>query len=148
MTDVIVRLKDGMDTAEPSMNGISARSLFRLSSLLNEPDYAKHAKRTLHGFEAEIQEMPYVYLGLMEVVVAEQLGVRSVIISGSKDDVELQEQIKKLWTGGMNVCRTVVRIGDGVQDEYLKKRNLSLAEVQGTGIWVIEGGEKKEIWKA
>jgi uncharacterized protein YyaL (SSP411 family) len=145
--DIIVRLKDGMDTAEPAANGISARNLYRLSSLLNDDSYAKRAKKTLHAFEAEILEMPYVYLGLLEVVVSEQLGIRSVVISGDVADDQLNAQIKKLWTSAMNVCRTVARVGPGVDGGYLKQRNTALKAVEGeTGIWITEGQDKKEVW--
>jgi uncharacterized protein YyaL (SSP411 family) len=143
--DVILRLKDGMDTAEPSTNGISARNLYRLSSILNDPAYAAKARKTLHAFEAEIQEMPYVYLGLLEVVVAEQLGIRSVVVSGDAGDEELAKSVRTLWSGGMNVCRSVARVGEGVDDEYLRERNESLREGSSTGVWMVENGERKTI---
>jgi uncharacterized protein YyaL (SSP411 family) len=148
--DIILRLKDGMDTAEPSTNGVSARNLYRLSSLLGDASYATRARQTLHAFEVEVQEVPQVFLGLLEVVVSEQLGIRSVIVVGDVDDRELDTQIKKLWTSGMNVCRTVARVGNGVDDAFLLERNEALKAEVGEGkrgIWITgNDGTKTEVW--
>ncbi len=135
-----------MDTAEPSTNGTSARSLWRLGALLGDAAHAARARRTLHAFEAELQEVPHVYLGLLEAVVAEQLGWRTVVVAGPRGDAELEAQAGGLLAGGMNVCRAVARVGEGVEDEYLRRRNGALAGEGRRGVWVLEGGERRVVW--
>lgn len=91
----ILRLKDGMDTSEPSTNGVSASNLYRLSSLLGDdiedldPDaktkkgYAERAKETIEAFEAEILQYPWGFGSFMPGVVAGRLGVRGRMIISS-----------------------------------------------------------------
>ncbi|KAI9047032.1 hypothetical protein LZ554_009106 [Drepanopeziza brunnea f. sp. 'monogermtubi'] len=79
---LILRLKDGMDTSEPSTNGTSASNLYRLSSLLNDLTYAEKAKQTLACFESEMLQYPWLFASFMPSVVASQLGVRSVVVAG------------------------------------------------------------------
>ena len=52
--DILVRTKDGMDNAEPSVNGLSAYNLHWLGSLLDEPQYTKLARRTVAAFEVDV----------------------------------------------------------------------------------------------
>ena len=57
-SDLLLRLKSGMDNAEPSANTLSASNLFRLSSLLEDEEYAALARKTVMAFEAEIEQWP------------------------------------------------------------------------------------------
>lgn len=75
----ILRLKDGMDNAEPSANGVSASNLFRLSTLLEDEDYEKLAKSTITAFEAEIMQYPWLFSSFMPPIVAANLGVKGVV---------------------------------------------------------------------
>lgn len=86
--DLILRLKDGMDNAEPSTNGLSARNLHRLSSLLADDAYAQKTKKTLHAFEAEVLQHPFLFAGLLDTVVASRLGVKGIVITGEGDEVD------------------------------------------------------------
>lgn len=87
-TDLIMRLKDGMDNAEPGTNGVSARNLDRLASLLEDDAYAIKARDTTHAFEAEMMQHPFLFPGMMDAVVAGRLGVRHVVITGEGEKVE------------------------------------------------------------
>jgi uncharacterized protein YyaL (SSP411 family) len=77
---VILRLKDGMDTSEPSTNGTSATNLFRLGSLLANDTYTQRAKETIAAFEAEILQYPWGFGSFLPGVVAGKLGVKSVVV--------------------------------------------------------------------
>ena len=57
-SDLLLRLKSGMDNAEPSANTLSAGNLFRLASLLEDEEYAALARKTIMAFEAEIEQWP------------------------------------------------------------------------------------------
>ncbi|KAG4415451.1 hypothetical protein IFR04_011384, partial [Cadophora malorum] len=93
---IILRLKDGMDTSEPSTNGTSASNLYRLSSLLNDAAYAEKAKSTIAGFESETLQYPWLFASFMPSVVASQLGVRGVVVAGAGGDGEGQNGVGKV----------------------------------------------------
>ena len=78
---VILRLKDGMDSSEPSTNGTSASNLYRLSSLFDEEEYARIAKETVAGFESEMLQYPWLFASFMPSIVASHLGVKGVVVS-------------------------------------------------------------------
>ncbi|MCJ1377183.1 hypothetical protein MMC17_000275 [Xylographa soralifera] len=83
-TDLLLRLKPGMDAAEPSPNGTSALNLHRLSSLLGDERYARAARDTVRAFEAEVEQWPFTFPGMLGSVVLGRLGVRGVVIVGGE----------------------------------------------------------------
>ncbi|KAK6594566.1 hypothetical protein H4I96_10297 [Botrytis cinerea] len=84
--NVILRLKDAMDSSEPSTNGISSSNLYRLSSMFNDESYAKKAKETVKSFEAEMLQYPWLFPSFMPAIVASHLGVKSVVIHDAAGD--------------------------------------------------------------
>ncbi|KAI9831224.1 MAG: hypothetical protein M1819_005152 [Sarea resinae] len=84
--DLLLRLKDGMDNAEPSTNGISAQNLFRLSSLLEDPLYAARAKETIAAFAPEVLQHPSLFVSILQAVVGAECGVRCTIVCGNEDE--------------------------------------------------------------
>jgi uncharacterized protein YyaL (SSP411 family) len=142
--DVLLRLKDGMDNAEPSANGVSARNLFRLGAMLDDDKYTEQAKATLHAFEAEIMQHPFLFPGLLDAIVMERFGVRSYVVRG--DGERVREQLKAFGREA-GVGRTVVRLGAAAKDDWIRGRNGLLKSLDGEadGVQVCEGGVCKEI---
>ena len=138
--DLLLRLKSGMDSAEPSSNNISASNLHRLASMLDDEGYARHARETVAAFEAEIEQFPWTFTGLLGSVVRTRLGCKGVIITGD----EKKEVTQKL-RGSIGVGRTVSRLGGG-KSEWLKKRNALVGALDGLrdGVFVCEGRACKE----
>ena len=83
-----------MDSAEPSTNGISAQNLYRLSSFLNDADYAQYGRKTCLAFDAEVMQHPFLFTSMLTAVVAGQLGVRSMVVVGEGE--EAREAIRRL----------------------------------------------------
>ena len=133
--DLLLRLKSGMDAAEPSSNNISARNLYRLSSMLDDPSYFKLAGEIIHAFEAEVEQFPHTFPGMLGSVVMGRLGLKGIILTGNSEEVlkELRLQVAP--------NRTVVAIGGG-KGGWLKQRNRLLREMDGEkgGVMVCEGG--------
>lgn len=75
----ILRLKDGMDSSEPSTNGVSATNLFCLSALLDDENYEKLARETVNAFEAEIMQYPWLFGSFMPGIVAATTGVKTIV---------------------------------------------------------------------
>ncbi|KAK4505010.1 hypothetical protein PRZ48_002973 [Zasmidium cellare] len=141
--DILIRTKDAMDNAEPSVNGVSASNLFRLGSLLNEEGFTKMAKRTVAAFDVEISQHPGLFSGILSSVVASKMGVKGVMLIGSGEDVD--KAIKKARET-VRPNYTVLRVGGGVESEWLRKRNELLSGFDDDGVkgrsmvQVCEGG--------
>ncbi|KAL2865363.1 thioredoxin domain-containing protein [Aspergillus lucknowensis] len=74
----LLRLKTGTESAVPSVNGVIARNLLRLSSLLEEDGYRVLARQTCHSFAVEILQHPFLFVGLLDAIVGLETGTRNV----------------------------------------------------------------------
>ena len=99
----ILRIKDAMDSAQPSANAVSASNLFRLGALLllsspssssasdyNSVDghrYTRIAQQSVKAFGVEMLEHPHLFPGLLCGVVPLKLGGRAwVIVRGNNNN--------------------------------------------------------------
>ena len=137
--DLLMRLKSGMDNAEPSSNNISARNLYRLSALFEDASYFKLAGETVQAFEAEVEQFPYCFAGMMGSIVMGRLGLKAVVMTGDNDEAvkRLRQQVRP---------NTVVSsLGKG-RGNWLRERNPLLKQMDGAkeGVMVCEGGACRE----
>ncbi len=133
--DLLMRLKSGMDNAEPSSNNISARNLYRLSALLEDASYFKLAGETVQAFEAEIEQFPYCFAGMLGSVVMGRLGLKAIVLTGNTE-----EALKKLRLK-VKPNAVVTKLGGG-KGAWLRGRNSLLRAMDGEkdGVMVCEGG--------
>ena len=136
-TDLILRLKDGVDHAEPSANGISAQNLYRLSSMFEDSSYKKHAQETCDAFAAEIVSHPFQFSSMMSAIVAGDLGTRNHILVGARGNRLLNRVSNRLRasvpTGNAIetfVRRFFVKGGAEVGKDWICQRN-PLLDVMG-----------------
>jgi uncharacterized protein YyaL (SSP411 family) len=141
-TDLIMRLKDGMDNAEPGTNGVSARNLDRLSALLEDEEYAKKARDTVSAFEAEIMQHPFLFPSMMDAVVTGKLGMRHIVVTGKGERVDQWLKWYRKRPAGLS---TVSRV-DAESGDWLKKRNPLVKSMDGgrEGVMVCENGACRE----
>ncbi|KAL1969332.1 hypothetical protein VTN77DRAFT_9524 [Rasamsonia byssochlamydoides] len=74
----LLRLKGGTDSATPSVNGVIARNLLRLSALLEDDKYRTLARQTCNAFSVEILQHPFLFVGLLDAVVGLEIGIRNI----------------------------------------------------------------------
>ena len=137
--DLLMRLKSGMDAAEPSSNNISARNLYRLSSMLDDASYFKKAKETVEAFEAEVEQFPFTFSGMLGSVVMGHLGLKGIVLRGDN------EEILKRLRQTVRPNSTVVALGKG-KGSWLRERNDLLKQIgaEKDGVMVCEGGACRE----
>ncbi|CEO58830.1 Putative DUF255 domain protein [Penicillium brasilianum] len=78
MPGPLFRLKTGTESATPSVNAIIARNLLRLAALVEEDSYRTLARQTCNSFAVEIMQHPFLFVGLLDVIVGLQIGTRTV----------------------------------------------------------------------
>ncbi|KAI1184497.1 spermatogenesis-associated protein [Nemania serpens] len=81
----ILRVKEGIDGSQPSVNSVSVSNLFRLGALLNDKKYTYLAKASVNAFSAEILEHPNLFPGLLCGIVPWRLGGRHWVSVGNHD---------------------------------------------------------------
>jgi uncharacterized protein YyaL (SSP411 family) len=143
-SDLILRLKDGMDNAEPATNGISAKNLNRLASILGDEQYSTRAKKTLRAFSAEIMQHPFLFVSMLDAVVAGRLGTRGIVVTG--EGISVEQKLQEYWSTP-SAGRTLVRLGNGTKSEWLRKRNelLGAFKLDKPSVQVCEGNVCKEV---
>lgn len=120
----ILRLKDGMDTAQPSTNAVSASNLFRLGALLGDATLTARAKETVNAFEVEMLQYPWLFVGLLSGVVSAQLGGEQSVASAGSSDV-----VRRYVTSPRAGLRTLAYVTPGA-GSWLLRRNPGLGAEQ------------------
>lgn len=125
-----------MDAAEPSANNITASNLHRLASMLDDSEYATLARETVAAFEAEVEQFPWCFVGMLGSVVISHLGTKSVVIMGEVENVK--EKIR----GSVGAGRTVV----WGQGEWVRERNklVGALDKEKKGVFVCKGRTCRE----
>ena len=138
--DLLMRLKSGMDNAEPSCNNISARNLYRLSALLEDTSYFQMAGETVQAFEAEVEQFPYCFAGMMGSIVMGRLGLKAIVLTGNSNEEVLKQLSQQIRPNA------VVSMLNEDKGGWLRERNELLKGVDGTkeGVMVCEGGVCRE----
>lgn len=141
--DVIMRLKDGMDNAEPSTNGVSASNLYRLSSILEDGDYSLKAEQTVSAFATEMSQHPFLFTSMMASLAGLKLGTRSAVITGQGAEVEDAVRRSRLT---LKPNTTVARLGGQSKSSWLRSRNPLVASMdpEKPSVQVCEQGMCKE----
>jgi uncharacterized protein YyaL (SSP411 family) len=139
----ILRLKDGMDTSEPSTNGTSASNLYRLSSLLNDDSYSTIAKETVAGFESEMLQYPWLFASFMPSIVASKLGVRGIVVAQGEEKDEKGilkvKEFEQAPRGGLGSFAKLYK-----ETTWLRHRNSLLKDFGKDGrtrILICDGGK-------
>lgn len=78
MPGPLLRLKTGTESATPSVNGVIARNLLRLAALLEDDSYRTLARQTCNSFAVEVMQHPFLFVGMLDVIVGLQVGTRNV----------------------------------------------------------------------
>ncbi|HLP78518.1 MAG TPA: hypothetical protein VK327_16560, partial [Candidatus Paceibacterota bacterium] len=58
-TDLILRVKDAYDGAEPSGNSVACLAQLKLATITGRKDFADAAEKTLHSFAARLHQTPH-----------------------------------------------------------------------------------------
>ncbi|KAH0542613.1 hypothetical protein FGG08_003021 [Glutinoglossum americanum] len=143
--DLILRLKDGMDSAEPSTNGLSATNLYKLSSILGDDEFSTYARKTCAAFSTEILQHPFLFSSMLPAVVASNLGMRSVVLVGlNSGNPDVARHLEKLKTRLLTNTTVVAIEGASDSNKWLRSRNGLLDTMAKDGrprVQICEGGK-------
>ncbi|KAH0565052.1 hypothetical protein GP486_001562 [Trichoglossum hirsutum] len=143
--DLILRLKDGMDSSEPSTNGLSATNLYKLSSILGDDQLSAYARKTCAAFSTEILQHPFLFSSMLPAVVASNLGMRSVVLIGLKTgNPDVEGHLGKLKARLLTNTSVVAIEGTPDGNKWLRSRNSLLDTMAMDGrprVQICEGGK-------
>jgi hypothetical protein len=89
--DLILRLKDDYDGAEPSGNSVAVLSLLKLETITGEKRFAQAAEKSFKLFTERLQKFPQAVPFLLQALDFSLQDRLRVVITGKKDSAKFQE---------------------------------------------------------
>lgn len=88
--DLILRVKDDYDGAEPSGNSVATLALLKLGAICDEPRYRKAAESTLQLFSERLRQIPQAVPLLLHALDFWMEEPRRVVIAGDPNDAAVR----------------------------------------------------------
>jgi uncharacterized protein YyaL (SSP411 family) len=95
-SDLVLRLKDDYDGAEPSGNSGMALLLLRLARMTDRADFRRSADRTLQAFSSRLEEAG---TGVPQMLVAHAFALakpREIVMAGAANDAVMREMLSTI----------------------------------------------------
>ncbi|HTD44739.1 MAG TPA: hypothetical protein VK687_11180, partial [Bryobacteraceae bacterium] len=95
-SDLVLRLKDEYDGAEPSGNSGMALLLLRLARMTDRADFRRSAERTLQAFSSRLEEAG---TGVPQMLVAHAFALakpREIVLAGAASDAVMREMLSTI----------------------------------------------------
>jgi uncharacterized protein YyaL (SSP411 family) len=108
-TDVVVRLKEDYDGAEPAASSTAAMNLFRLSSLDGDEDLRDRGRRTIAAFRGRWEEAPHAMPQLLCAFEHALEPPRHVVVTGNPASPEFAALIAVVH-GRLGPRRTLIAL--------------------------------------
>jgi len=92
--NLILRLKDDYDGAEPSGNSVAVLSLLKLAAMTGQRHFAKAAEKTLGLFAERLKKAPQAVPFLLQALDFSLQEPARVVIAGRRDSPQFQELLR------------------------------------------------------
>ena len=92
--DLILRVKDDHDGAEPSGNSVATLALLKLGAITGRKDFTEAAERTLRLFADRLQNFPQAMPFMLHALGFSLWEPKRVVIAGNSDSKELHELLR------------------------------------------------------
>jgi hypothetical protein len=89
--DLILRMKDDYDGAEPSGNSVATLALLKLAAITDRADFRKPAEATLRLFAARLEKAPQAVPYMLHALDFWLEEPRRVVIAGDRQSAKAQE---------------------------------------------------------
>ena len=119
---VVLRMKDDNDSAEPAASSVAALNLFRLSQIRNDQPMSERARKTIAAFATTLSHFPSAMPQLL-VALDYSLGKPlQIVIAGRKDAPETKALLNEVHRHFLP--QTILLLADGGEGQkYLGEKN-------------------------
>jgi hypothetical protein len=97
-SDLILRVKDDYDGAEPSGNSVATLALLKLAAITGREDFRSPAEATLQLFAHRLQNQPAAMAFMLQALDFWLDEPRRVVIAGKNDSAEFQKLLRAAHT--------------------------------------------------
>jgi uncharacterized protein len=92
--DILFRMKEDHDGAEPSANSVAAMNLTRLARIFDRQDFQHAASRILGAFHAPLERAPAALPQMLSALDATVTEPVQIVLAGQKDALETEELLR------------------------------------------------------
>ncbi|MDA7617842.1 thioredoxin domain-containing protein [Verrucomicrobia bacterium] len=124
--DILLRIKDDYDGAEPSANSISIMNLLRLHHSLGDPQFLRKAETSLQHFSTSMSDQPSGMPQMLAALSDFLHPARQVVFASDPSDAKLREMQRLLHQHFFP--GKVVLLADGAQGQAFLGRHLEFIE--------------------
>jgi uncharacterized protein YyaL (SSP411 family) len=123
--DILFRLREDHDGAEPSANSVAAMNLVRLGSIFDREDFRYAASRLIGSFHASLDRMPAVLPQMLAALDAAMAEPVQIVLAGSQNQPETMALLREIRN--RYLPNKVVILADGGEDwNWLTEQNTGL----------------------
>ena len=109
--NVLLRMKEADDTAEPSPNSVTALNLLRIGYMLDQNEAQQRADETLNAFAKQLEVAPSATPQMLVALSWSRSKPKQVVIAGKADDAATQAMLREVHR--YYVPREVLILADG-----------------------------------
>jgi len=132
-TDILFRMKDDHDGAEPSANSVAAMNLVRLARIFDRKDFQYSAARVIGAFHPALERMPAALPQMLAALDASAAEPTQIVVAGQRGQPEtakLLGAVRKRY-----LPNKVVLLADGGEGQNWLAQHIEalrpIAPVQG-----------------
>ncbi len=92
--DLILRVKDDYDGAEPSGNSVATLSLLKLGAITGRKNFTEAAEKTLRLFASRLQKFPQAMPFMLHALDFSLAEPKRIVITGGNDSKNFQELLR------------------------------------------------------
>src|SRR4029077_5044643 len=86
--NVVLRMKDDNDSAEPAASSVAALNLLRLAQIRNDKQLEERGRKTIHAFRATISSFPSAMPQMLVALDFSLSKPRQIVIAGKPEAPE------------------------------------------------------------
>ena len=91
--DLILRIKEDYDGAQPSGNSVAVLTLLKLAAICDRKDYREAASKTLHLFASRLQQLPQAVPLMLQAMAFSLEEPKRVLIAGKPSEEKTRELV-------------------------------------------------------
>jgi uncharacterized protein len=119
--NVVMRMKDDNDSAEPAASSVSTLNLLRLAQIRGEKQWQERAERTISAFHTTLSRFPSAMPQMLVALDFSASKPRQIVIAGKKDAPETKALLTEVHRHFLP--RTILLLADGAEGQkYLGEK--------------------------
>jgi uncharacterized protein YyaL (SSP411 family) len=93
-SELILRVKEDQDGAEPSGNSVAILSLLKLAAITDRKDFRDPAEKSLHLFAGRLQELPQAVPYMLQALLFTVVEPKRAVLAGDPEGKELKPLLR------------------------------------------------------